>query len=207
MPPRVTGAPPPLAVVSPTGVMMAWPSSRPVTRVWLDAPSPSIRSTPLVTTAVTLPLGTVRSSSGSGARMTRLPADRERGAELTNDLHIVKVCIRGGLPIVQRPPRESIVTAVRASTRGAGRAGRTGRAGHAHRTAGAYPLPWAGPPLLGALGTFRFLLTELVPLQLILETRGLVSGPADDAGPAPYAESRGPASPPTALPRPEDIPF
>jgi hypothetical protein len=29
-----------------------------------------------------------------------------------------------------------------------------------------------GPSLLEALGTFRFLMTELVPLQLILETRG-----------------------------------
>ena len=28
-----------------------------------------------------------------------------------------------------------------------------------------------GPALLEALGTFRFLLTELVPLQLILENR------------------------------------
>jgi hypothetical protein len=37
-----------------------------------------------------------------------------------------------------------------------------------------------GPSLLGALGTFRFLLTELVPLQLILENRGLTTGPGDD---------------------------
>jgi hypothetical protein len=36
-----------------------------------------------------------------------------------------------------------------------------------------------GPSLLEALGTFRFLLTELVPLQLILENRGLAAPPTD----------------------------
>src|SRR5262249_52994888 len=44
-----------------------------------------------------------------------------------------------------------------------------------------------GPSLLEALGTFRFLLTELVPLQLILENRGLAApgGDAGDAGEGP----------------------
>jgi hypothetical protein len=38
-----------------------------------------------------------------------------------------------------------------------------------------------GPSLLEALGTFRFLMTELVPLQLILETRGGL--PSAEGGP------------------------
>jgi hypothetical protein len=42
-----------------------------------------------------------------------------------------------------------------------------------------------GPSLLEALGTFRFLLTELVPLQLILENRGLAAGADEGGGPAP----------------------
>ena len=50
--------------------------------------------------------------------------------------------------------------------------------------------------LLEALGTFRFLLTELVPLQLILENRGLAA-PAEEEEPTPPA-SPGP---------PEEIPF
>src|SRR6185436_9326618 len=49
-----------------------------------------------------------------------------------------------------------------------------------------------GPPLLEALGTFRFLLTELVPLQLILENRGDATGlPAPGAG----GEAGGPPRP------------
>jgi hypothetical protein len=52
-----------------------------------------------------------------------------------------------------------------------------------------------GPPLLDALGTFRFLLTELVPLQLILENRtdvaSLQSGSANagQGGPGGPAEN------------------
>src|SRR5262249_61645630 len=38
-----------------------------------------------------------------------------------------------------------------------------------------------GPSLLEALGTFRFLLTELVPLQLILEHRGTAVSLAGEA--------------------------
>ncbi len=48
-----------------------------------------------------------------------------------------------------------------------------------------------GPSLLGALGTFRFLLTELVPLQLILENRGLTTGSDDDTGHAPQPPGHG----------------
>ncbi|HEY7424663.1 MAG TPA: hypothetical protein VH682_10575, partial [Gemmataceae bacterium] len=51
-----------------------------------------------------------------------------------------------------------------------------------------------GPSLLEALGTFRFLLTELVPLQLILENRGLAAA----------AEGGNDTPPPSAS---EDIPF
>jgi hypothetical protein len=66
-----------------------------------------------------------------------------------------------------------------------------------HRQSGLSPYwRWViytyGPSLLEALGTFRFLLTELVPLQLILENRGLA---------APLAESRA-----IALPPPERAP-
>jgi hypothetical protein len=39
-----------------------------------------------------------------------------------------------------------------------------------------------GPSLLEALGTFRFLMTELVPLQLILETRGGLPSGDGEAG-------------------------
>src|SRR5262249_17263433 len=55
-----------------------------------------------------------------------------------------------------------------------------------------------GPSLLEALGPFRFLLTELVPLQLILEHRGTVvalAGDADGAGPG---RGSAPAAPPAA---------
>ncbi|HYT91646.1 MAG TPA: reverse transcriptase domain-containing protein [Gemmataceae bacterium] len=56
-----------------------------------------------------------------------------------------------------------------------------------------------GPSLLEALGTFRFLLTELVPLQLILENRGLA---------APAAESDNPDEQPPDPPDPgSEIPF
>ena len=56
-----------------------------------------------------------------------------------------------------------------------------------------------GPSLLEALGTFRFLLTELVPLQLILENRGLTAAPADNASTA------APAAAPRAAS--DEIPF
>ncbi len=52
-----------------------------------------------------------------------------------------------------------------------------------------------GPSLLEALGTFRFLLTELVPLQLILENRGLASS------------AEGGAPPPGPSGDDDDIPF
>jgi hypothetical protein len=52
-----------------------------------------------------------------------------------------------------------------------------------------------GPSLLEALGTFRFLLTELVPLQLILENRGLA---------APAAEGEQIVLPPPAAEGPAD---
>ncbi|QJX00407.1 reverse transcriptase domain-containing protein [Frigoriglobus tundricola] len=54
-----------------------------------------------------------------------------------------------------------------------------------------------GPSLLGALGTFRFLLTELVPLQLILENRGLTAGRDDsaDGESAPPVSRNHPAPP------------
>jgi hypothetical protein len=39
-----------------------------------------------------------------------------------------------------------------------------------------------GPSLLEALGTFRFLITELVPLQLILESRGAVGDELEGGG-------------------------
>ena len=45
-----------------------------------------------------------------------------------------------------------------------------------------------GPSLLESLGTFRFLLTELVPLQLILENRGLAAQMMEDGAP-PSASS------------------
>jgi hypothetical protein len=69
-----------------------------------------------------------------------------------------------------------------------------------------------GPSLLEALGTFRFLITELVPLQLILEARG---GPAAElegsgAGPAsaPASARAAPARGPVARQGgSEDIPF
>jgi hypothetical protein len=51
-----------------------------------------------------------------------------------------------------------------------------------------------GPSLLEALGTFRFLLTELVPLQLILENRGLQATATEEAAPPPASAS-------------DDIPF
>jgi hypothetical protein len=61
-----------------------------------------------------------------------------------------------------------------------------------------------GPSLLQSLGTFRFLLTELVPLQLILENRGLTSGSVDAGG------GRDPVPPPDDAgdgPDDELIPF
>jgi hypothetical protein len=61
-----------------------------------------------------------------------------------------------------------------------------------------------GPPLLEALGTFRFLLTELVPLQLIFERRGegmSLSEPSPPPAPAPVP----PAAPPAL--GGDDIPF
>jgi hypothetical protein len=61
-----------------------------------------------------------------------------------------------------------------------------------------------GPSLLGALGTFRFLLTELVPLQLILENRGLTAGlgDSDGGGNAPLSpnDPAPPASPNDPIP-------
>jgi hypothetical protein len=62
-----------------------------------------------------------------------------------------------------------------------------------------------GPSLLEALGTFRFLLTELVPLQLILENRGLEAAADQEPAPAPAA----PAVRNTPQPGsgPDDIPF
>ncbi len=56
-----------------------------------------------------------------------------------------------------------------------------------------------GPSLLEALGTFRFLLTELVPLQLILENRGL-------AAPAESVEPEPPSVPSPGV-QPGEIPF
>jgi hypothetical protein len=44
-----------------------------------------------------------------------------------------------------------------------------------------------GPSLLEALGTFRFLMTELVPLQLILENRGVAGSVTDEGPPAAAA--------------------
>jgi hypothetical protein len=47
-----------------------------------------------------------------------------------------------------------------------------------------------GPSLLEALGTFRFLMTELVPLQMILEGRRSARWELEDdtaAAPAPPA--------------------
>jgi len=65
-----------------------------------------------------------------------------------------------------------------------------------------------GPALLEALGTFRFLMTELVPLHLILETRGAPSevATAEEGKEAPPA--RLPPPPPPA-PRwgGDEIPF
>jgi hypothetical protein len=68
-----------------------------------------------------------------------------------------------------------------------------------------------GPSLLAALGTFRFLTTELVPLQLILENRGLVAGSGDSAQPSGPAAPNSPPVPfinPTPGPDPDgEVPF
>jgi hypothetical protein len=56
-----------------------------------------------------------------------------------------------------------------------------------------------GPALLEALGTFRFLLTELVPLQLILEHRGTVVSLSEDGTPGKDGQSSSTAR--------EEIPF
>jgi hypothetical protein len=72
-----------------------------------------------------------------------------------------------------------------------------------------------GPQLLEELGTFRFLLTELVPLQLILETKVEATTMREaGGGPAPPPPARTRLRPPPRPrpPRPpaggvDDIPF